>query len=114
MGTLRRAIPLVTALLVLAYGLAAGQAAPGRSGFWGAAGLGAGGESYDLRDGLGYSAQLYRPTFSLRLGCTVNQQVRLGGEMLSWINQNGDAVESLTSALFIGQVYPFGASGLYL
>jgi hypothetical protein len=25
-----------------------------------------------------------------------------------------DAVESLTSALFIGQIYPFGASGLYL
>jgi hypothetical protein len=77
MGTLRRAIPLVTALLVLSSGLAAGQAASGRSGFWGAFGLGAGGEAYDLRDGLGYSTQLYRPTFSLRLGGTVNQHVRL-------------------------------------
>ena len=115
MGTTRRTIPLVTALVVLAFGVAAAQAAPGgRSGFWAAAGLGAGGESYDLQDGLGYSAQLYRPTFSLRLGGTVNQHVRLGGEMLSWVNQNGDAIESLTSALFIGQVYPFRESGLYL
>jgi hypothetical protein len=114
MGTIRRVVPLVAALVVLASGVAAGQAAPGRSGFWGAVGLGAGGESYDLRDGLGYSQQLYRPTFSLRLGGTMNQHVRLGGEMLGWINQNGDAVESLTSALFIGQIYPFGASGLYL
>ena len=63
MGTLRRAIPLVTALVVLGSGLAAGQAAPGRSGFWGAAGLGAGGESYDLRDGLGYSASSIGPPF---------------------------------------------------
>ena len=115
MGTIRRAIPLVTVLVVLASGSAAGQVAPGgRTGFWGAVGLGAGGESYDLRDGLGYSAQLYRPTFSLRLGGTVDQHVRLGGEMLSWINQNGDAIESLTSVLFIGQLYPFGGSGLYL
>ncbi|HKU60962.1 MAG TPA: outer membrane beta-barrel protein [Gemmatimonadales bacterium] len=114
MGTIRRAFPLVTALVVFAAGVAAGQAAPGRAGFWGAFGIGAGGEAYDLQDGFGYSEQLYRPTFSLRLGGTVNQHVRLGGEMLSWINQNGDAIESLTSALFIGQVYPFGSSGLYL
>jgi hypothetical protein len=115
MSTIRRAFPLVTALVVLTGGAAAGQAEPGsRAGFWGAFGLGAGGEAYDLRDGLGYSEQLYRPTFSLRLGGTVNQHVRLGGEMMSWINQNGDAIESLTSAMFVAQAYPFAASGLYL
>ena len=115
MGTIRRAFPMVTALVVFAAGVATGQAAPGpRAGFWGAFGLGAGGEAYDLRDGLGYSEQLYRPTFSLRAGGTVNQHVRLGGEMLSWINQNGDAIESLTSAMFVGQVYPFSTSGVYL
>jgi hypothetical protein len=115
MGTIRRAFPLVTVLALLAVGGAAGQAAPGtRAGFWGSFGLGAGGEAYDLRDGLGYSQQLYRPTFSLLLGGTVNQHVRLGGEMLSWINQSGDAIESLTSAMLVGQVYPFAASGLYL
>jgi hypothetical protein len=123
MGTVRRAFPLVTALVVLAGSVAVAQDAPrglalvhegGRGGFWGAIGVGAGGESFDVRDGLGYSDQLYRPTVSLRLGGTVSQQVRLGGEVLSWINENGDATESLTSFLFIGQLYPLASSGLYL
>jgi hypothetical protein len=123
MGTVRRAVPLVTALVVLAGTVAVGQDAPRglaevqegrRGGFWGAIGVGAGGESFDVRDGLGYSDLLYRPTVSLRLGGTVNQQIRLGGEVLSWINESGDATESLTSFLFIGQLYPLGSSGLYL
>jgi hypothetical protein len=123
MSTVRRALPLVTALAILAGTAALAQEAPrglalvhvgGRGGFWGAVGVGAGGESFDLRDGLGYSDQLYRPTVSLRLGGTVNQHVRLGGEVLSWINENGDATESLSSFLFIGQIYPMASSGLYL
>lgn len=85
-----------------------------RSGFWLGLGLGAGGESFDLRDGLGYSDVLYRPTVSLRLGGTVTPAVRLGGEVLSWINDRGRTVETLSSVLFIGQLYPAGRSGLYL
>jgi hypothetical protein len=123
MSTTRRAFPLLIALVVLAVPLAVAQEAPrglalvregDRGGFWGALGVGGGGESFDVRDGLGYSDQLYRPTVSLRLGGTVNQHVRLGGEVLSWINENGDATESLTSFLFIGQLYPLASSGLYL
>lgn len=123
MSIVRRAFPLVTALVVLAGTVAVAQDAPrglalvpegGRHGFWGAIGVGAGGESFDVRDGLGYSDQLYRPTVSIRLGGTVTQNVRLGGEVLSWINENGDATESLTSFLFIGQLYPLASSGLYL
>lgn len=89
------------------------ESAP-RKGFWLAFGLGAGGESYDLRPSTGYSDVLYRPTISLRLGGTVSQHLRLGGEVLSWINEVGPAVESLTSVLFVAQVYPFSGSGLYL
>lgn len=85
-----------------------------RKGFWLGLGLGAGGESYDLRPAVGYSDVLYRPTVSLRLGGTVSSNLRLGGEVLSWINENGPAVESLSSALFIAQFYPFSSSGLYL
>ena len=123
MSTVRRAVSLVTALVVVAGTVAVAQDAPrglalvhegGRHGFWGGLGVGAGGESFDVRDGLGYSDLLYRPTVSLRLGGTVGQQVRLGGEVLSWINENGDATESLTSFLFIGQLYPLASSGLYL
>ena len=51
-----------------------------RHGFWGGLGLGAGGEGFDLRDGPGYSDDLYRPTISLRLGGTPSQYVRLGGD----------------------------------
>jgi hypothetical protein len=85
-----------------------------RGGFWIGLGLGAGGESYDLRPSVGYSDVLYRPTVSFRLGGTVNQHLRLGGEVLSWINEVGPAVESLSSALFIAQFYPFSSAGLYL
>jgi hypothetical protein len=85
-----------------------------RHGLWFAAGLGAGGESYDLRTGTGYSGLLYQPTVSLRLGGTVSSHLRLGGEVLSWINEQGDAVESLSSALFVAQYYPVSTLGLYL
>jgi hypothetical protein len=115
----------VTALLILmSLPIAAvAQKAPdglvevregGRKGFWLGLGIGAGGESYDLQPSAGYRDVLYRPTISLRLGGTVNQHLRLGGEVLSWINENGPAVESLTSALFVAQFYPAASTGLYL
>lgn len=84
-----------------------------RAGFWGGIGLGLGRESFDLRDGAGYSEELDRPTVSLRLGGTVNQNLRLGGEVLAWINDENRTVESLTSVLFVGQLYPVASSGLY-
>lgn len=87
---------------------------PSRRGLWFGLGLGAGGESYDLRDGAGYGSVLYRPTVSFRLGGTVSQHLRLGGEVLTWINEEGHAVESLTSALFVAQFYPASSLGLYL
>jgi hypothetical protein len=85
-----------------------------RGGFWGAIGVGAGGESFDLRDGAGYNSQLYRPTLDLRLGGTVSQNLRLGGEALAWINDRGRQTETLSSFLFIAQYYPMTTSGLYL
>ena len=88
--------------------------APGRGGFWLGLGLGAGGESFDLQPSAGYSDVLYKPTVSFRLGGTLGQHVRLGAEVLSWINDVGPAVESLSSALIIAQVYPWSGAGLYL
>jgi hypothetical protein len=87
---------------------------PGRSGFWLGLGVGAGGESFDLSPSVGYSEALYKPTVSFRLGGTVGQNLRLGAEVLSWINEVGPAVESLSSALFIAQYYPWSSVGLYL
>lgn len=85
-----------------------------RRGLWLGLGLGAGGESYDLRPSTGYSEVLYRPTVSFRIGGTVSQHLRLGGEILSWINDVGPALESLSSALFVAQLYPWASTGLYL
>jgi hypothetical protein len=123
MDALRRTVQAAVAVVLVVSSAAAAQDAPrglvevsesNRGGFWAGLGLGAGGESFDLRDGAGYSAELYRPTVSLRLGGTVGQQLRLGGEVLAWVNDQGGATESLTSFLFIGQVYPAATAGLYL
>jgi hypothetical protein len=114
---------MAAAAILLLGGAAGAQDAPrglvevrdrGRYGFWGALGVGAGGEAYDLRDGVGYSGDLYRPTISVRLGGTPSQYLRLGGEIQGWIDDQGDRTESLTSILFIGQFYPSPVTGLYL
>jgi hypothetical protein len=118
-----RGIPAAVALLFSALGSASAQDSPrglsvvregDRAGFWGGFSIGAGGEAFDLRDGAGYSEELYRPTVSFRLGGTVNQNLRLGGEVLAWINEQNRTVESLTSVLFVGQLYPLATTGLYL
>ena len=123
MRSVWRAIPAVIAVLLAAPGAVRAQDVPrglslvrdgDRAGFWAGLSLGAGGEAFDLRDGLGYSEELYRPTVSLRLGGTVSQSLRLGGEALAWVNDRDHAVESLTSLLFIGQLYPITSTGLYL
>jgi hypothetical protein len=95
-------------------GLVEVRESSGRRGFWGALGVGAGGEAFDLEDGAGYSGELYRPTLSLRLGGTPSRHLRLGGEILSWIDDQGRQTESVTSFLFITQLYPAPATGFYL
>ena len=123
MCTFWRGIQAAVVMALLGAGSGVAQDAPrglalsrdgDRAGFWLGLGLGAGGETFDLRDGAGYSDELYRPTVSLRLGGTPSQQLRLGGEILAWINEEGDAVESLTSFLFVGQLYPVRTAGFYL
>ena len=122
MRTLRRGAMAAAAILLLGGATAAQQPPRGlvevkeseRHGFWGALGVGAGGEAFDLLDGAGYSGELYRPTVSLRLGGTPNRYLRLGGEILGWFDDQGNRTESISSILFIGQLYPLPATGLYL
>ena len=122
MRALRHGVLAAAAILLLG-GAAAAQDAPrglvevsesGRHGFWGALGVGAGGEAFDLRDGNGYSGDLYRPTVSLRLGGTPGRYLRMGGEIQGWIDDRDGRTESLTSLLFITQLYPAPTTGLYL
>src|SRR5712691_2306150 len=123
MLTIWRGFTLAATIALLGAGDSWSQAAPrglvevsrgGRAGLWGGFGLGAGGESFDLLDGVGYSSELYQPTVSLRLGGTVNQHLRLGGEILAWIDDQGEQTASLSSFLFIAQAYPASVAGLYL
>jgi hypothetical protein len=122
MSTIRDGLLALAAILALGGSVMAQEPPPGlvevhessRRGFWGALGAGAGGESFDLRDGAGYSAELYKPTISLRAGGTAGRHFRLGGEILAWIDDQGGRTETLTSLLFITQLYPANSAGLYL
>jgi hypothetical protein len=114
---------ILTLACSLPLGVARAQQAPpglvevkegSRRGFWFGLGLGAGGESNDFIAGTGYSDPFYQPTITLRAGGTVGPHLRLGGEILSWINEEADAVESLSSALIVAQFFPIKAAGLYL
>ncbi len=88
-----------------------------RSGFWFAAGIGAGSESFDARDGLGWSDGKGGGAGYLKLGGTVNRSLLLGGEMQLWgasyyANPQYDRV--LGSILGIAQVYPVPEAGFWL
>jgi hypothetical protein len=85
-----------------------------RRGFWLGIGVGAGGESNDALPGGGYSDLFYQPTFSLGAGGTIGRNLRLGGEVIAWVNEEVDAVESLSSVLLVARFYPLKAAGLYL
>ena len=89
------------------------QPAPLRGGFWGSIGFGAGMEQVDLDgDPFGYSDALWRPTFNFRLGGTVKQVLRLGGEVNVWTNYQGGITETLVSLMPVIQVYPIKTAGL--
>jgi len=94
-------------------GIAEVQPAPLRGGFWGSLGFGAGMERVDLDgDAFGYSDALWRPTFNFRLGGTVKQVLRVGGEVNVWTNYQNGITETLVSLMPILQVYPIRTMGL--
>ncbi len=87
----------------------------GRSGFWGVLSLGAGVEQVNFRnDGLGYSDPLTRGVFAIRLGGTLSQHVRLGGEVGAWVNEDRGITETVGGVMLIGQFYPSERTGLFL
>ena len=94
-------------------GLARLQDSP-RAGFWGALGFGAGGEAFDLRDGLGYSEDLYRPTVSLR--SVARRASTCGSAAKCSVGSTTRAIapNRITSVLFVSQFYPAPATGFYL
>ena len=116
-----RSLAVVLAALTLSSPLAAQAPRKGiaevqsslRGGFWGSLGFGGGMETVDLdADAFGYSDPLWRPTFNFRLGGTVGQQLRLGGEVFVWSNYSGSFNETLWSIMPIIQFYPVRKAGL--
>ncbi len=85
-----------------------------RRGAWVGLGLGAGSESFRYSGTLpGYGPSLTKPTLSLKAGGTLGDHFRLGGELFGWFNQEGNILESVTSLLVIGQLYPLSHAGLF-
>ncbi len=91
-----------------------------RHGFWISLGLGAGTESSRFEPDTEYTSGLTKPSFSLRMGGTVNPNLRLGVELAGWGDRRYDASiqENVTSYLgglmLIGQFYPVRRSGFFL
>ncbi len=87
-----------------------------RDGFWIAGGLGVGGESFDARDGLGWSDDKGGAVGYLKLGGTVSNSLLLGIEGQLWAAdyypQSYD--RALGSLMGIAQWYPARRSDFWL
>lgn len=86
-----------------------------RRGFWVGLGLGAGQNSTRFSPGPDlWSDGIDAGSAYLKLGGTPSDNVLLGAELYIWAHDLGRGIdESLTSAMFITQVYPFDRAGLY-
>ena len=91
-----------------------GSPGESRGGFWGSLGLGMGAQSFRFAGDDGYGPVLYQPTAVLALGGTINSNFRVGAEGQAWINAMGSDVETMASAMLIGQWYPISTAGLFL
>lgn len=87
-----------------------------RSGFWLSGGLGAGSESFNGNDGLGWSDDTGGGVAFLKLGGTVSRSFLVGVEGNVWgaryYGPNYD--RSLASLMVVGQWYPAPATGFWL
>ncbi|HQR17885.1 MAG TPA: hypothetical protein PK948_05925 [Gemmatimonadales bacterium] len=85
-----------------------------RSGFWASLGLGVGSETFTVPDSLPPPPWLARPTFNMRVGGTPDVHLRLGGELISWYNEEGGLSQTLGGMAGIGQIYPSTTMGFFL
>lgn len=89
-----------------------------RRGFWLAGGVGRGEESFRFGSDP-FSEGMPKPVIAFRMGGTPDQNLRLGGEVSSWVNPYTDdegysVTETLSALTLIGQFYPIRTSGLFL
>jgi len=91
-----------------------GSSGESRGGFWGSLGIGMGAQSFRFEGDDSYGPVLYQPTAVLALGGTINSNFRVGAEGQAWINAMGSDVETMASAMLVGQWYPISTAGLFL
>jgi hypothetical protein len=97
-------------------GLVELQPAGVRGGFYAGLGLGDGMEQYKFA-GDTFTSRVGKPSLSIRLGGTPNEQLRLGAELFGWSNPINDGVtnsENFGVALMSAQYFPAAHSGFYL
>lgn len=91
-----------------------------RHGFWLHFGLGAGDESFKYADESHYdTSSPTKPAFTLRMGGTVNPNLRLGVELNGWGDTYTDVdgyqrTDYLGGLMLIGQFYPSRTLGLFV
>jgi hypothetical protein len=87
-----------------------------RQGFWLSVGIGVGGESFDARDGLGWSDDKTGGVGYIKLGGTVSPNVLLGVEAQGWTAQYyGQGYDrELGSLMGIVQWYPAATGDFWL
>jgi hypothetical protein len=86
-----------------------------RSGLWGEIGIGAGSESFNANDGLGWSDGQGGGVGFFKIGGTVSPSFLLGVEGQVWTKRyyGPDYDRSLGSLMFIGQAYPSPRDGFW-
>jgi hypothetical protein len=94
---------------------------PLRHGFWLNAGVAAGSENVRFsREPGGWGEENVQPAMWFALGGTVNQHLRLGGEINGWVWEHRDRqtdyqlTDYLVGALLTGQFYPSSRAGFFL
>jgi len=65
-------------------------------------------------DGSTWRTPITSPSFALRIGGTVSQSVRVGGEVFGWSADNGPTTESTVGLLANVQLYPSRRAGFYV
>ena len=91
-----------------------------RHGAWIHLGLGAGSEAYRFSDQADYNTDSpTKPSFSLRVGGTLNPHIRLGGELMGWADtfnddQGNHVTEYLGGLMLVGQFYPARRAGFFV
>lgn len=89
-----------------------------RHGFWINLGLAHGSERFRFGNEA-WSETIAKPSFSLRMGGTINPNFRLGAEVTGWANDGvfdadgNKSKEYLAALLLVGQVYPSRRAGLF-